>query len=73
MLHLLDRVVDKVVPRAEAGACIPPEPCGCAWKNEYRCYHGLYQQLARSGGNSNCLGNCTYNGSICNYRSIRFC
>jgi hypothetical protein len=51
-----DRLLGRLLPQGSAGACIPPEYCGCTAYcvcDQYGC--GC---IYRGGGYNNCLGHC---------------
>ena len=70
MLTKLDKLVEKFVPKADAGACIPPEPCACK-HTVTRCVEGIRYRYYYKG-TSNCLGNCTYS-TYCYRTAYEFC
>lgn len=58
-----DAVLRRIVPTVEAGACIPPEPCGCVfryhWCRGEQCYASYWNAT------TDCYGRCTRWGDWC--------
>lgn len=59
---LSDRLVQRLVPKVDAGACLAPEPCGpCGPGEGPYCYNGRMAILYYTHQLTNCNGVCAIN------------
>lgn len=63
--RLGDRLLGAFLPRADAGACIPPDPCGC-YKYSCSCVGTDVQRCYWRTKRYNCFGTCVWTTTTCN-------
>lgn len=73
--EMSDAVLKRLVPKVQAGACLPSEPCGtCSQYYGPYCVGGRYALVSYYTKKTDCYGRCTLSAKItCSVRYTGCC